>query len=96
MYGTHFAFSFHNQEAYMTTYAVYFYCDKCHQVHPLWVDIDLCNGPLSKACIGDIYAGKDLPPEVAMITEHTTICPIKKVLTFQKDINQVFLEPVLS
>jgi hypothetical protein len=52
--------------------------------------------PRIQSCIGNTYAGKDLPPQIAIVIENTTICPVTKAFTFQTDINKVFLEPVLS
>jgi len=78
----------------MAKYSVYFFCDECSQVHPLGILIELNDGPAKKESIGDTYAGKELPPQVATLIGNMTNCPITKRLTSQKDNNQVFLVPV--
>ena len=78
----------------MAKYSVHFFCDECGQVHPLGIAIILNDGPVSKASIGDTYAGKDLPSQIATLTGNMTTCPVTKKLTSQKDNNQVFLVPV--
>ncbi len=78
----------------MAKYSVHFFCDECSQVHPLGIAISLDDGPASRASIGDTYAGKDLPPQIATLIGNKTICPVTKKLTSQKDNNQVFLVPI--
>lgn len=78
----------------MAKYSVYFFCDECSQVHPLGILIELNDGPAKRESIGDTYAGKALPPQVATLSGNMTVCPVTKKLTSQKDNNQVFLVPV--
>jgi len=78
----------------MAKYSVYFFCDECAQVHPLGILIDLNDGPAKKESIGDTYAGKELPPQIATLIGNMTNCPTTGKLTSQKDNNQVFLVPV--
>jgi hypothetical protein len=78
----------------MAKYSVYFFCDECSQVHPLGILIELNDGPAKKESIGDTYAGKALPPQIATLKGNMTTCPVTKRLTSQEDNNQVFLVPV--
>jgi hypothetical protein len=78
----------------MATYSVHFFCDECSEVHPLGISISLDDGPADKASIGDTYAGKELPPQIALLIDNKTTCPNTRRLTSQKDNNQVFLVPI--
>ncbi len=78
----------------MTKYSVHFFCDECGQVHPLGISISLDDGPAEKESIGNLYAGKELPQQVATLIGNKTNCPNTGKMTSQKDNNQVFLVPV--
>ncbi len=78
----------------MAKYAVHFFCDECSQTHPLGISIGLDDGPSDKASIGDTYSGKELPTQVATLTNNKTNCPVTGKLTSQADNYQVFLVPV--
>lgn len=78
----------------MTKYAVHFFCDECSQVHPLGIAINLNDGPASKTSLSDTYDGKELPPQIATLINNSTMCPVTKKMTSQKNNNQVFLVPV--
>ena len=78
----------------MANYSVHFFCDECSQTHPLGVTISLDDGPSDKVSIGDAYAGKELPTQVATFIGNKTNCPVTGVLTSQADNNQVFLVPL--
>jgi len=75
----------------MGTYAVYVYCNECADVHPMGISISLDIGPIQKESIGNLYAGKDLPPNVANLINNKTICPNTGKWFNQKDNNQIFL-----
>ena len=75
----------------MAMYSVYFFCDECNEVHPLGISIDLNDGPAEKASIGDVYAGKEIDPNIVNMMNNYTVCPNTGKLTSQKDNNQVFL-----
>jgi hypothetical protein len=78
----------------MAKYSVYFFCDECGQVHPLGIMIELDDGPPDQASIGDTYAGRELPPQVATLIGNMTQCPNTRKMTSQKDNKQVFLVPI--
>lgn len=78
----------------MAVYGVYFFCNECSDVHPLGISINLNDGPAKKESINDVYDGKELPKEIATLSNNKTICPKTRKLTSQKDNNQVFLVPV--
>jgi len=77
----------------MAQYSVHFFCDECGEVHPLGISIGLNDGPTQKDSIGNTYAGKELPPEIAIIEGNMTNCPNTGKMTSQKDNNQIFLVP---
>jgi hypothetical protein len=78
----------------MAKYSVHFFCDECSQVHPLGIGVELGDGPAAKASLGDTYAGRDLPRNVANLIGNMTVCPVTGRLTSQKDNDQVFLVPI--
>jgi len=78
----------------MGKYSVYFFCDECAEVHPLGTAIELDEGPPDKASIGDAYAGRELPFQIATLTGIMTLCPNTGKMTSQEDNNQVFLVPI--
>lgn len=78
----------------MAQYAVYFFCNECGDTHDLGISIGLDDGPADETSIGDTYNGKELPPEIAMLTGNMTTCPKTGRLTSQKNNDQVFLVPV--
>lgn len=78
----------------MASYSVHFFCNECSQVHPLGINISLDDGPVDKASIGDTYAGRDLPPQIAKLEGNSTICPNTGKLTSQENNDQVFLVPI--
>ena len=78
----------------MAKYRVVFFCDECSGVHPVGVAIRLQDGPAHKESIGDFYAGRKLPPEVATLVNNQVTCPKTGRMTSQRDNNQVFIVPV--
>jgi hypothetical protein len=78
----------------MARYAVYIFCNECSDVHPMGVTVDLNDGPPSRESVGNAYAGKEVPPEVAALITNMVTCPQTQRLTSQQDNNQVFLVPV--
>ena len=78
----------------MAKYMVHFFCDECSEVHPIHIVIDLNDGPAKKESINNLYAGKELPPSIATLTNNKTMCPKTGRLTSQSDNNQVFLVPI--
>ncbi len=53
----------------MARYSIHFFCDECSQVHPIGITLTLDDGPPAKESIGNTYAGKELPPQVATLIE---------------------------
>ena len=78
----------------MATYSVHFFCNECSGVHPLGITVNINDGPAKAGSINDTYQGKELPPELATLTNNKTTCPITRKITSQKDNKQVFLVPI--
>ena len=78
----------------MAQYDVYVFCDACSVPHRMGISIELNDGPAEEKSIGDTYAGRDLPRQVANLTNNRTVCPNTKKFIPQRDNNQVFLVPV--
>ena len=75
----------------MPRYAVHFFCNECSQTHPLGITIEIDLDIDDRASIGNTYAGKELPPEIALLRNNSTKCPVTRRNTEQPDNNQVFL-----
>lgn len=78
----------------MAKYSVHFFCNECSRVHPMGITLSLDDGPPKKESIGNTYAGKELPAQVATLSNNTVTCPNTGNLTSQEDNNQVFLVPI--
>jgi hypothetical protein len=79
----------------MADYDIYFYCEECKQTHPLGVKISITDEhPPEKLSVGAFYAGKQLPPEIANHVDSQILCPKRGKMYTQKDLNQIFLEPI--
>lgn len=78
----------------MAKYSVHFFCDECSETHPMRIAIHLDDGPAEKDSIGNVYAGRELPPEVANLVGNKMTCPNTGKPTSQANNNQVFLVPV--
>ncbi len=78
----------------MAKYMVHFFCNECADVHPMGISVSLDDGPVKKESIGDTYAGKELPKELATLTNIRTTCPKTGKLTSQENNHQVFLVPM--
>lgn len=78
----------------MARYSVHVFCNECSGIHPMGIQIDLDDGPADQASIGDVYAGRDLPPKVASLLNNAVHCPDTGNFTAQRDNNQVYLVPI--
>ena len=78
----------------MAKYSIYAFCNECSEPHPMKITLSLDDGPPEKASIGDAYAGRELPDEVARLNNNEVQCPQTGNLFVQKDNSQVFLVPV--
>src|SRR6266404_5880749 len=77
----------------MARYAIYVFCDYCDDPHQ-FAETSLNDGPAQKESIGNFYAGKALPPEVATFINNSIQCFNTGRMVTQKDNNQIFLVPI--
>ena len=78
----------------MANYTVHIFCDQCFGTHPMGIKIGLDDGPVDRGSIGDTYAGKPLPQEVANLINNYTTCPRTGKLIQQRKNHQVFIVAV--
>jgi hypothetical protein len=78
----------------MAKYQVHMFCNECGQTHPFPIGFEMVDGPPTKAAVGDVYDGIELPPQLATMVNNSLQCPVTGRLTTQKDNNQVFLVPI--
>ncbi len=77
----------------MPQFKIHFFCNECGQTHPLPMRLELDKVLIMNESIGDVYAGEELPSNIASIINTKTVCPNTKKWTIQKDNNQIFLVP---
>ena len=81
----------------LATYEVHVFCDQCSQLHPMNTAITLDDGPIDDmGSIGDTYAGRELPSEVATAMKNRFSCPATGRWCLQRNKFCVFLVPALS
>ena len=78
----------------MAQYDVYVFCNSCGDVHRMGIRVALDDGPVNKESIGDVYAGRELPENIARLMNNQTTCPKIGKPFVQKDNKQVFLVPI--
>jgi len=78
----------------MAKYDVYVFCNECGDVHKMGIRIGLDDGPAKKESIGNVYAGKELPPNIAQLSKNEMTCPKTGKIFTQKDNNQIFIVSV--
>jgi len=78
----------------MAKYDIYVFCSECGEPHPMGIRIDLSDGPAERDSIGNLYAGKELPPNIANLINNRTRCPNTGNMFTQEDNNQIFLVAV--
>lgn len=75
----------------MSKYDVYVFCDECSVPHPTGIVINIDDGPRSRASIADLYANRNLPPEISQICNKQTICPKTGKSILQRDRSKIYL-----
>jgi hypothetical protein len=75
-------------------YDIFVLCNACGDSHSLGISVTLQDGPLNKQSIADVYAGKDLPPNFAVLENKRVYCPKTGRQYSQKDNAKIFLVPV--
>ena len=78
----------------MASFDVYVFCNECSSPHPMGIRIERDDIDVDKTTIGDLYAGRELPPEMARLVSNWTVCPNTRKRIRQADNNQVFLVAV--
>jgi hypothetical protein len=78
----------------MAEYDVLVLCNACGDLHPMGSCVSLQDGPSSKQSITDVYAGEDLPSNLAELKDKRIYCPKTGRQYSQKDNKKVFLVPV--
>jgi len=58
------------------------------------IRLNLDDGPVDRASIGDTYAGKELPPPLATLRNNSIRCPQTGKVVVQHTNDDVFLVPV--
>lgn len=80
----------------MPKYDIFVFCDECADVHRMPITVVLDDGPIEKKSVGDTYAGRALPPDVATLTNNRVQCSKTGQMFTQKDNHQIFLVPAAS
>ncbi len=76
----------------MPRYSVFVFCDECSIPHPMGIAIVLEEALDPTQSIGDLYDGRELPKELANLSNNSTRCPKTGRTIRQRDNHQVFLK----
>jgi len=75
----------------MAKYAVQVSCPECSGQHDTGIKLSLQDGPADEQSIGDYYNGKELPRDVAALSNNTYTCPRTRRTFVQDSNSDVFL-----
>ena len=75
----------------MPRYMMNVFCNECSQPHPTGIVIQRPEEIDPTQSIGEIYDGRDVPPEIVMMLGNYFQCPATRQMYQQKDNRQVFL-----
>jgi hypothetical protein len=77
----------------MPHYEIYVHCNECDGEHAMRVRIYLDDGPLEKKSIAETFQGTSVPPQVAAIQDHKTLCLKTGKMFVQQQDEHIFLVP---
>lgn len=78
----------------MAMYNVCAVCIACGDLHTIGITVSLNGGPTSKQSIGEAFANKDPPANIAELKEIRVHCPKIGRHYAQKDDRKIFLIPM--
>ena len=71
---------------------IFIFCDRCSDLHPMGIFLELKDGPADTKNIADAYQGKETPPNLVRVVDNSVRCPKTNKL-FQPNMKQIFLMP---
>jgi hypothetical protein len=75
----------------MPRYMVHVFCNECSVPHPTGIVIERPEEIGPDQSVGDAYDGRELPPEIVMMTNNSFQCHRTGKMFRQQDNLQVFL-----
>jgi len=72
-------------------YMIHVFCNECSVPHPTGIVIENDEVLAADQSVGDIYDGREVPPNIVMMLGNNFQCPNTGKLYVQKDNHQVFL-----
>ena len=75
----------------MAKYSVQVSCPECSGQHDTGIKLNLQDGPADEQSIGDVYNGKELPPDIAALNNNTYTCPRTRRTFVQNNNSDVFI-----
>lgn len=78
----------------MAIYNVCAVCNACGDLHTTGITVSLNGGPTSKQSIGEAFANKDPPLNIAELKEKRVHCPKIGRHYAQRDDRKIFLIPM--
>jgi hypothetical protein len=73
------------------TYVIHVFCDECSVPHPAGIAIQSEELLSPEQSVGDIYDGREVPPQIVMMLNNSFQCPNTGKMFMQRDNHQVFL-----
>ena len=75
----------------MPRYMMHVFCSECLLPHPGGIVIETAEEIDPKQSVADIYDGRDLPQQIAMLINNSFRCPTTGKFYRQRDNSDVFL-----
>jgi hypothetical protein len=72
-------------------YMMHVFCNECGVPHPAGIVIELAELLDTRQSVGDIYDGREVPPQIVMMLGNYFRCPNTGKMYRQEDNRQVFL-----
>ena len=77
----------------MARYMIHAFCEECSDCHSMGISVALSDGPADRACVGTLFAGKGIPPNLAIMLRNAVKCPRSGRVFQQSDNNKIYIAP---
>ncbi|MBN2466894.1 MAG: hypothetical protein JXD19_01985 [Deltaproteobacteria bacterium] len=78
----------------MITYRGYVSCDFCGELHSLSPSVLIKGGPAKRISIAELYSGRDVPTDVAVLQNQQIFCPATGKTFCETDRSKIYLFPI--
>lgn len=78
----------------MRYYDLLYYCEQCHDTHPMGVRLELIAGPQHRMNLRAYAAGESLPKAIAELIDNPVLCPISGKSITPNDLSRIYIQPL--